>query len=98
MPRRCTAERTASSGLVSRLRLPCIDLRFPGDEAQDPLPDPPATFRTIAAGLASVDAHPVLRHDGNCTAAGARTTNTGRLIGGWGDVPPAPTCESGSRE
>ena len=47
MPRRCTAERTANSGLVSRLRLPCIDLRLPGDEAQDPLPEPSATYRTL---------------------------------------------------
>ena len=33
---------------MSRLRLPCIDLRVPGDEAQDPLPEPSATFRTLA--------------------------------------------------
>jgi len=45
MPRLCTAERTANSGFVSRLRLPCIDLRVPSDDAQDPLPEPPATLR-----------------------------------------------------
>ena len=27
-----------NSGLVSRLRLPCIDLRVAGDEARDSLP------------------------------------------------------------
>ena len=44
----------AISGLVSRLRLPCIDLRLPGDEAQDPLPEPSATCRTVADGSASL--------------------------------------------
>ena len=39
MPRRCTAERTAISGFVSRLRLPCIDLRVAGDEAHDSFPE-----------------------------------------------------------
>ena len=39
MPRRCTAERTAISGFVSRLRLPCIDFRVADDEAQDSFPE-----------------------------------------------------------
>jgi len=43
--RRGVSERTANSGFVSRLRLPCIDLRVPSDDAQDPLPEPPATLR-----------------------------------------------------
>src|SRR4029079_5365208 len=34
-PVACTAERIASSGRVSRLRLPCIERRGAGDEAQD---------------------------------------------------------------
>ena len=44
MPRRCTAERTANSGFVSRLRLPCIDLRVAGDEAQDSFPESAPTI------------------------------------------------------
>ena len=50
MPRRCTAERTANSGFVSRLRLPCIDLRVPADEAQDSFPQATPTCGTIPAG------------------------------------------------
>ena len=44
IPRRCTAERTANSGFVSRLRLPCIDLRVADDEAQDSFPEPAPTI------------------------------------------------------
>ena len=49
MPRRCTAERTAISGFVSRLRFPCIDLRVADDEAQDSFPEPAPTHRTVMA-------------------------------------------------
>ena len=38
------------SGLVSRLRLPCIDLRVAGDEAQDSVPEPVPMRVTITAG------------------------------------------------
>ena len=67
MPRRCTAERTAISGLVSRLRLPCIDLWVAGDEAYDSFAESAPTHRTVTAE------HRWRRRQPSAVPAGRRT-------------------------
>ena len=75
MPRRCTAERTAISGLVSRLRLPCMDLRVAGDEAHDSFPESAPIHRTVTAGRRWRRRQPfaVPPADGLCRLTGALT-------------------------